>query len=69
MEFEVLNSSDVLSKSFKKTAAEFFKDCPSIVEKIENKSYKKDDLEEIVKFYNSSDCNKAEDLSSKTKID
>jgi hypothetical protein len=44
------------SKRFKKTAAEFFKDCPVIVEKVENGTYKKDDLEEIVKFYNTSDC-------------
>lgn len=55
------------SKSFKKTAADFFKDCPIIVEKVTNGSYKKDDLEEIVNFYNSSDCGKTIVEKSKTE--
>lgn len=38
--------------SFKKRAMEFFNDCPSLLNKIENKVYTKKDLETIVNFYN-----------------
>lgn len=42
-----------ISKNFKNAASYFFKDCPALVEKIQNKTYKKGDLEEMVKYYNS----------------
>lgn len=48
-----------ISKNFKNAASEFFKDCPVLVEKIQNKTFKKGDLEEVVKFYNSQ-CNNTE---------
>lgn len=51
-------SKGTISRSFKKTASEYFKDCPEIVEKIQSKDYKKDDIEEIVRIYNKSDCPK-----------
>lgn len=47
------------SKNFKNAASDFFKDCPLLVEKIQNKAFKKGDMEEVVKFYNSQ-CNKTE---------
>lgn len=42
-----------LFKAFKKRASDFFGDCPSLVSKIENKEYKKEDLIAIVEYYNS----------------
>lgn len=39
-------------QSFKSKAMEYFKDCPSLVKKIEEKEYKRNDLEVIVKYYN-----------------
>ena len=43
-----------LTKSFRKRAMEYFSDCPLLQNKIDTKAYKKEDLQEIVKFYNSS---------------
>jgi hypothetical protein len=40
--------------SFKKDMADYFSDCPELAEKIEKKDFRKNDLEEIVRFYNSS---------------
>lgn len=39
-------------KSFKKSATEYFKDCPSLVSKINDTKYRRKDLEDLVKFYN-----------------
>lgn len=57
-EYEVfkITSLGTISKNFKKAASDFFKDCLVLVEKIQNKTYTKNDLEEVVKFYNSK-CN------------
>lgn len=43
-------------QNFQKAASEYFFDCAELVKKIENKVYKKKDIEEIVKFYNTK-CN------------
>ena len=53
-------SVGTISRSFKKTASDFFKDCPKIVKKIHDETYKKDDLKRIVIEYNNSDCNSIE---------
>lgn len=45
-----------ISKNFKNAASDFFKDCPVLVEKIQNKTYTKNDIEEVVEFYNEN-CN------------
>jgi hypothetical protein len=45
-----------ISKNFKKAASDFFKDCPALVEKINNKTLEKDDIEEVVNYYNEN-CN------------
>jgi len=45
-----------LTKSFRKRAMDYFKVCPKLKNKIDNKELVKEDLKEIVKFYNSS-CN------------
>lgn len=50
-----------ISKNFKNAASDFFKDCPVLVEKIQNKTYTKNDIEEVVEFYNR-ECNKAESI-------
>ncbi|WP_336129350.1 hypothetical protein [Mesoflavibacter sp. CH_XMU1422-2] len=52
---EVFNQTS-LTKSFKKRASKYFKDCPILQNKIKNKDFKKEDLEAIVNYYNSS-CN------------
>ncbi len=38
--------------AFKKDMAEYFSDCPALVEKIQDKEFRKKDLEFIVQFYN-----------------
>jgi hypothetical protein len=48
-----ITSTSLFSKNFKKTAAKYFEDCPSLVEKIENKEYRKRDIRAIIEFYNS----------------
>ena len=45
-----------LTKSFRKRAMDYFKDCPKLKNKIDKKEFEKEDLQTIVKFYNSS-CN------------
>ncbi|WP_299386653.1 hypothetical protein [uncultured Lacinutrix sp.] len=45
-----------LTKSFRKRAMDYFKDCPTLKNKIDKKEFIKEDLQDIVKFYNSS-CN------------
>lgn len=51
-----LGSNQLFTKNFKKATTEFFKDCPSLVKKIEDKYFKKKDLVAMIKYYNSS-CN------------
>ncbi|MFZ5940206.1 MAG: hypothetical protein ACOYXB_06495 [Bacteroidota bacterium] len=38
--------------SFKKDMIDYFSDCPSLVEKIESKEFRKNDLESMVRYYN-----------------
>ncbi len=45
-----------LTKSFRKRAMDYFKDCPVLKNKIDKKEFTKEDLQSIVKFYNTS-CN------------
>ncbi|QXP79729.1 MULTISPECIES: hypothetical protein [Winogradskyella] len=45
-----------LTKSFRKRAMEYFEDCPVLKTKIETKEFKKEDLQDIIRFYNSN-CN------------
>jgi hypothetical protein len=45
----------VKSASFKRDISEYLSDCPMLVQKIENKEFKKDDIESVVRFYNA-DC-------------
>jgi hypothetical protein len=45
-----------MGENFIKAASEYFNDCIDLVNKIENKVYRKKDIEEIVKFYNTK-CN------------
>ena len=47
-----LGSNQLFSKNFKKAASAYFKDCPSLVKKIQSRTFKKRDLEKIVKYYN-----------------
>jgi len=49
-----LGSTSLFSKNFKKAASEYFSDCTSLVSKIQNKEFKKRDIEEIVTYYNTS---------------
>ena len=47
-----LGSNHLFSKNFKKAASAYFKDCPSLVKKIQSRTFKKRDLEKIVTYYN-----------------
>ena len=46
-------------KSFKKRASEFFKDCPSLVKKINKKTFGRRDLIEIAQYYNANCAKKS----------
>ncbi|MGY3793193.1 hypothetical protein [uncultured Aquimarina sp.] len=50
-----LGSTHLFSKNFKKAASTYFKDCTSLVEKIQNKEFKKRHIREVVEYYNN-DC-------------
>ncbi len=40
------------SRHFKKTALKFFKDCPSLIKKIEDKEFnRRKHIEEIIEYY------------------
>ncbi|WP_146106949.1 hypothetical protein [Polaribacter porphyrae] len=52
-----ITSTGGFSRNFIKYASEFFNDCPKLVEKIKKKEYKKREIREVVKFYNT-DCKK-----------
>ncbi|WP_296381006.1 hypothetical protein [Winogradskyella sp.] len=43
---------DTSAKFFRKRAGKYFKDCISLRDKIENKSFKKEDVQDIAKYYN-----------------
>lgn len=47
-----LASTSWLSGNFKKTASNYFADCPALVAKIQNKEFKKRHLKEIIDYYN-----------------
>ncbi|MFL1895660.1 hypothetical protein ACJRPK_08145 [Aquimarina sp. 2-A2] len=46
-----LSSNQLFSKNFEKTAAAYFEDCPVLVQKIQDKVYRKRDLKAILTFY------------------
>jgi hypothetical protein len=51
------NASGIfIENGFRKKSREFFKDCPELVKKINDKTWKMKDIPEIVRFYNT-DCN------------
>jgi len=47
-----LGSNKLVSKNFKKAATEYFKDCISLVEKLDKKEFTKWDIREIIRYYN-----------------
>ncbi len=53
---QLINSESFLYKNFRKTLSSYFHDCHVLVEKIQNKEFKKRDILEIVEFYNEN-CN------------
>ena len=40
------------AKSFKKSMKQYFKNCPSLIDKVENKEFKNDELWKILDYYN-----------------
>ncbi|OBX22932.1 hypothetical protein BAA08_06550 [Bizionia sp. APA-3] len=46
------SAAALVMSGFKKKAKEYFQDCPSLVNKIETKIFKSDDLEAILNYYN-----------------
>lgn len=51
-----LSFGSIPPKRFKKVVRDYFKDCPALVEKVNNKEFKKKHMDEIVAFYNQN-CN------------
>jgi len=51
-----LGSNQLFTKNFIEGASSFFEDCIELVEKIKSEKFKKSDIVEIVKFYNTH-CN------------
>lgn len=45
-------TGSLFEKNFKKAATAYFKDCPVLVSKLEQEIFGKNDIEEIVRFYN-----------------
>jgi len=41
-----------ISRSFKKRAMEYFANCPGLVAKLKDKTYRKEDIKEVVTIYN-----------------
>jgi len=50
--YEEIVPTWLIQRKFKKTGAEYFKDCPEISSKIKNKEYKRKDLFQVVVRYN-----------------
>jgi len=40
------------AKSFKKSISKYFKDCPELIDKVENKEFSKNEIWKILEFYN-----------------
>lgn len=53
---KLATTGTLFAKSFKKSASEYFNDCPDLVQKIKDYTFTKKDITEIVMFYNES-CN------------
>ncbi len=47
-----LGSNQLFTKNFKQGASEFFKSCPELVEKIQNREFKKKDIVNIARYFN-----------------
>jgi hypothetical protein len=56
-EVTYITSTGAFSRNFIDSTSYFFIDCPELVEKIKKKEYKKRDIREVVKFYNTN-CKK-----------
>lgn len=60
-EFYILRENEIIasplitariSRSFKKRAVDYFNDCPTLVSKLEESTLRKEDIREVVSFYN-----------------
>jgi len=40
------------AKSFKKSISKYFKDCPELIDKVENKEFSKNEIWKVLEFYN-----------------
>ncbi|WP_452598669.1 hypothetical protein [Pontimicrobium sp. MEBiC01747] len=47
----MIRSGAVMGKSFKKRAEAYFKDCPELVSKLGTKGFKKNNLKNVMKYY------------------
>lgn len=48
----ILYMKQILHNNFKKAAIDYFKDCPSLIEKVKSKKFTKKNIKEMVVFYN-----------------
>jgi len=51
---KLATTGTLFTKSFKKSASEYFSDCPELVQKIQDYTFTKKDIEQMVLFYNES---------------
>jgi len=51
---KLTTTGTLFTKSFKKVTSEYFSDCPELVQKIQDYTFTKKDIEKIVLFYNES---------------
>lgn len=48
----IFTEEAVIDKNFKKTLKKVLKSCPSLIEKLDNNEYRREDLEEVVRYFN-----------------
>ncbi|AOW20229.1 hypothetical protein [Urechidicola croceus] len=59
-----MGSTALFGKNFKKAAKEYFKDCPSLVKKINDKEFKKRDIVDVVEYYNNNCASKNDESNN-----
>lgn len=53
----LFTGSTMYVRGYKKAVKKFFKDCPRLIEKVKNKEFKREQIVEIVQFYNNNCVN------------
>lgn len=48
----IFTEGAAFDNNFRRTMSKIFKSCPSLIEKLENKEYRKKDIREVVRYFN-----------------